>query len=309
MLTTPGPGSPDALVLGIDVGGTLIKAGLLDSAGNVQHLERRPTGASAGPAAVIETILSFAGEMVADRPVRAVGIGVPGIVDSVAGVARYAANVGWRDVPFARLVAERLGVPAVLGHDVRNGAIAEARQGVGAGQTSVYFVAIGTGIAGGLVRNGVVDEGATGQAGEIGHLVVRPGGPVCGCGNRGCLEAIASAARIAAAYTGVTGEAVTADVVADRVTAGDAVAQRIWTGAVEALADALVAQTVLADPGCIVIGGGLSLAGATLLEPLRAALRPRLTFRDPPPLLLGALGDQAGLVGAGLRAWDMVGAG
>lgn len=322
----PAPGlhrqPPADVVLAMDVGGTLIKAGLVDARGDVVREARRPTGVEAGPEAVIDGILSFAGDLTSGQPVRAVGIGVPGVVDGAAGIARYAANLGWRDVPFARLMSDRIGVPAVLGHDVRNGALAEARLGAGAGgaggagfggeggvgDPSVYFVAIGTGIAGGLVRHGELDNGATGQAGEIGHLVVRPGGLPCNCGNRGCLETIASASRIAAAYRAATRANATARLVADRARAGEPVAGRIWADAVDALADALTAMIVLTDPGSIVIGGGLSLAGATLLDPLLAALPPRLTFREPPPVLLGLLGDRAGLIGAALRAWDLVGA-
>lgn len=294
------------LIAALDVGGTMIKAGLIGPDGTVHHAERHPTGVRRGPDAVIEGILGVAAALARRAPVRGVGLGVPGIVDSAAGIARYAANLGWRDVPFARLVTERLGLPAVLGHDVRNGALAEARLGAGAGMPSVYFLAIGTGVAGGQVSGGIVDDGASGQAGEIGHLVVRPRGPRCNCGNRGCLEAIASASRISAAYRRRSRSRGSAADVARLVEAGDPVASAVWSDAVAALADALAAQVVLADPGCIVIGGGLSLAGPTLLTPLRAALTERLTFREPPPIRPAALGDRAGMVGAALRAWDML---
>jgi glucokinase len=293
-------------VAAIDVGGTVIKAGLVDPGGSVRHEERHPTGVERGPAVLVESILDIAAGLVRRGGAPMVGIGVPGIVDSAAGIARYAANLGWREVPFAALVTERLGVPAVLGHDVRNGALAEARLGAGVGADSVYFLAIGTGIAGGQVRDGVVDDGATGQAGEIGHLVVRPGGPLCNCGNHGCLEAVASAARIGSAYRAATGIDASAAEVGRLVAAGDAAAQRVWSEAVAALADAVTAQIVLTDPGRIVVGGGLSLAGQVLFEPLAAALPPRLTFREAPPVVPAALGDRAGLVGAALRAWDLL---
>ncbi len=303
------PTGPDSAAAGspiatLDVGGTVIKAGLVDPDGTVRHEERHATGVQRGPVAVVATILEVAAGLVRRGGAAMVGIGVPGIVDSEAGIARYAANLGWRDVPFVRLLEDRLGVPAVLGHDVRNGALAEARLGAGAGAASVYFLAIGTGIAGGQVTSGVVDDGASGQAGEIGHLVVRPGGPACNCGNRGCLEAIASASRIAAAYRELTGTEASAAEVARLVADGDAAAGQVWSVAVDALADALAAQVVLTDPGRIVIGGGLSLAGPVLLDPLAAALPARLTFRAPPPLVAARLGDRAGLVGAALRAWD-----
>jgi glucokinase len=294
-------------VAALDVGGTVIKAGLVDPDGTVRHEQRHPTRVDRGPEALVASILDLAADLVHRGGAGMVGIGVPGIVDSAAGIARYAANLGWREVPFARLLRDRLGVPAVVGHDVRNGALAEARLGAGVGAPSVYFLAIGTGIAGGQVNGGVVDDGATGQAGEIGHLVVRPDGPRCNCGNRGCLEAVASASRIASAYRDLTGQDASAAEVARLVADGDRAARQVWTVAVDALADALAAQIVLTDPGCVVIGGGLSLAGPTLFDPLAAALPPRLTFRGPPPIRPAQLGDRAGLVGAALRAWDLMG--
>ncbi len=292
------------LIAALDVGGTMIKAGLVARDGTVHHAERHATAVRRGPEALIETILSVAAGLTRHPGVRGVGLGVPGIVDSTAGIAHYAANLGWTDVPFTALLRDRLNLPAVLGHDVRNGALAEARLGAGSGMPSVYFVAIGTGVAGGQVNGGVVDDGASGQAGEIGHVVVRPRGPRCGCGNRGCLEAIASASRIAAAYRRRSRQRGSAADVARLVESGDPIASAVWREAVAALADALATQVVLGDPGCIVIGGGLSLAGPALFEPLRAALAGRLTFRSAPPIVPALLGDRAGMVGAALRTWD-----
>lgn len=313
-LAADGPVDPPAPVtVAVDVGGTAIKCGLVDAAGHLVHEERHPTGARCGPDAVVATIVSVAADLAGAARgfggAAAVGLGVPGIVDGAAGVARYAANIGWRDVPFAALVADATGLRAVLGHDVRNGALAEARRGAGAGRRSVYFLAIGTGVAGGLVVDGQIEDGATGQAGEIGHLTVRRGGPRCRCGGRGCLEAIASASRIAARYRRAARGRGTARDVARLVDADDPVATAVWTEAIAALADALAAQVVLADPGCIVLGGGLSLAGETLRAPLAAALAERIAFRTPPPLLLAGLGDRAGLIGAALRAQDVCAAG
>ncbi len=302
-LTTAGRGGP--LVAALDVGGTSIKAALVDRSGGALSQVRRPTGVAAGPDAVVRGIVDLAGELAATAGVVAVGLCVPGAVDAAAGIARVAVNLGWRDVPLVSLVAERTGLPAALGHDVRTAALAEARWGAGAGAGSSFYVAIGTGIAGGLARDGRVDDGASGLGGEIGHLVVQPGGPPCRCGNSGCLEVYASASRIADRYAALTGRSgVEASGVAALVITGDAAAQQVWTQAVTALADALAAATVLMDPGRFVIGGGLSLAGPTLLDPLREALAQRMTFRAAPPVELSVLGDRAGMLGAALRAWD-----
>lgn len=294
------------MVAALDVGGTSIKAGLVAEDGTVVREARRPTGAEDGPQAAIDRILTFAADLADSDNVRAVGLGVPGVVDGDAGIARYAANLGWRDVPFGQLLSDRLGLPVALGHDVRLGALAEAVRGAGTGAATVYFMAIGTGIAGGMVNRGRVDNGASGQAGEVGHLVVRPGGPLCGCGNHGCVESIASASRIGRSYSELTGKAASARDVVDLLPTGDAAAQQVWDDAVAALADALAAVTVLQDPGMIVIGGGLSLAGDVLTTPLAAALAQRLTFRTAPPIVVTELGDRAGLAGAGLLAWELL---
>ena len=294
------------VVAALDVGGTSIKAALVDRDGRVTFEARRPTGVEFGPAAVVDRILQTAHELmnINGFDVRAVGVCVPGTVDSQAGIARHAVNLGWRDVPLVALLAERTSVPVALGHDVRTAVLAEARSGV-APRGSMFFVAIGTGIAGGLAREGIVDDGASGLAGEVGHLVVRPDGPACRCGNRGCLETIASASRISDRYAALTGrENVSAQRVAELVRAGELAAQTIWGEAVAALADALAAVTVLMDPGRFVIGGGLSLAGPTLSDPVETALAKRLTFHPPPPISLSVLGDHAGALGAAIRAWD-----
>jgi glucokinase len=298
----------DQVVVALDVGGTSIKAALIDELGTVELMTRRSTGVEFGAAAVVAGIVDLAAELAAhpDFDVRGIGVCVPGTVDAAAGIARYAANLGWGDTPFVALIRQRTGLPVTLAHDVRTAVLAEARRGAGAGTGSMFFLAIGTGIAGGLARDGVVDDGATGLSGEIGHLVVRPDGPPCHCGNRGCLEAIASASRISLRYAALTGAdpSISAREIAERVRNGEQAAQQIWTEAVDALADALAAVTVLMDPGRFVVGGGLSLAGQLLTDPLETALARRLTFRPPPPISLSVLGDQAGVMGAAVRAWD-----
>ncbi|MEH1015262.1 ROK family protein [Micromonospora sp. CPCC 206060] len=299
----------DQVVVALDVGGTGMKCALVGIDGRVRHVERHATGAERGPQAVVATILDvadgLAGKAHADglRPV-ACGVAVPGVVDEAAGVAVWSANVGFRDVPLRDLVATRLGVPAALGHDVRVGGLAEARLGAARGSRHVLFIAIGTGIAASHVVDGTAFAGAHGAAGEFGHILVRPDGPRCGCGRPGCLEAVASASAVARRYTEVTGNtADTADVVA-RATAGEAAAGQVWRETVEALADGLATAHSLLDVDTIVLGGGLAQAGPDLLDPLRAALRERMTFHREPRLVTAALGDEAGCLGAALLALD-----
>lgn len=291
-----------------------MKAALAAASGELLHQARRPTGRERGPDAVVEGILDFAGELRAygeerfGEPAAAAGIAVPGIVDEEQGVAAYSANLGWRDVPLRRLLAERLGgVPVALGHDVRTGGLAEGRIGAGKGADRFLFVPLGTGIAGAIGIDGRVEAGAHGFAGEIGHIVVRPGGAPCPCGQRGCLERFASAAAVSEAWSAACGdpEADAADC-AKAVASGDPNAVRVWHEAVDALADGLVTALTLLDPRTLIIGGGLAEAGETLFTPLREAVRRRVTFQKLPSVVPAALGDTAGCLGAGLLAWDLL---
>ncbi|WKU02709.1 ROK family protein [Micromonospora sp. HUAS LYJ1] len=306
---TEGPPGDDRVVVALDVGGTGMKCALVRPDGSVLHAERHPTDAGRGPTAVVETVLAVA-EGLAERahaagstPV-ACGVAVPGVVDEAAGVAVWSANVGFRDVPLRTLVGTRLGLPAALGHDVRVGGIAEARLGAGRDARHVLFVAIGTGIAAAHVVAGSAAVGAHGAAGEIGHILVRPDGPRCGCGRPGCLEALSSASAVARRYAELGGATASAADVAGRAAAGEELAGRVWREAVEALADGLATGQALYDVDTMVIGGGLARAGGQLLDPLRAALRERMTFHREPRLVAAALGDEAGCLGAALLALD-----
>jgi glucokinase len=291
-------------VISIDVGGTGMKCALVDGAYRVLHTERHPTGRERGPDAVIETILAVASGLSGKADVRAVGVVVPGIIDEVNGIARYSANVGFKDVPLRALLQERLGLPAVLGHDVRAGGLAEARLGAGRGKAQVLVVPIGTGIAAAHVVNGVVNSGAHGAYGEIGHIVVRPGGPKCGCGLYGCLEALASASALQRSYFEVTGEVASAAEIAAKVRT-DKRAKRVWDDLVDALSDGLLTGQALYDPELVVIGGGLAESGELLLNPLRRAFKKKATFHRVPKIVRAKLGDEAGCLGAALLALDL----
>jgi glucokinase len=307
-----GSGTPARdVVVAIDVGGTGMKCALVDARGNVVHTERHATGAERGPEAVVGTILDIAaglGERAragGDRLVAA-GIAVPGVIDEANGVAVWSANVGFRDVPLRHLLQERLGVPATLGHDVRAGGLAEARLGAGQEFDHVLVVPIGTGIAAAHVVHGKAFAGAHGAAGEIGHIIVRPGGRPCGCGAAGCLEAEASASAIGKAYTARTGHPATAADVVRQAGLGDPDAVAVWGEAIDALADGLRTGLTLYDPEVIVIGGGLAEAGEALLGPLDKALAGKLTFQYRPAMVRAALGDAAGCLGAALLALSIV---
>ncbi|MEV6318922.1 ROK family protein [Streptomyces sp. NPDC051776] len=303
-------------VIALDVGGTGMKAAVVAADGALLHETRRPTGRDRGPDAVVASILAFAEELRQEglvrfgEPAAAAGVAVPGIVDEAGGVAVYAANLGWRDVPLRALLSERLGgVPVALGHDVRTGGLAEGRLGAARGADRFLFLSLGTGIAGAIGIEGRIEAGAHGCAGEIGHIVVRPGGPSCGCGRAGCLETLSSASAVAVAWAAASGdpEAGAAEC-AKAVESGDPRARAVWDEAICALADGLVTGLTLLDPRTLIIGGGLAAAGDTLFSPLRAAVEDRITFQTVPHIVPAALGDIAGCLGAGLLAWDLLSA-
>ncbi|GAA1352798.1 ROK family protein [Saccharothrix algeriensis] len=287
------------LVVGVDVGGTATKAVLVDGPRVVAETSR-PTPRP-GPG-VVERVLDVVSGLVAELdPGRSpVGVVVPGIVDEARGAGVWSENLGWRDVPFAALLAERFARPVAFGHDVRAGGLAEAAAGGGRGARDALFLPVGTGIAAALVLGGRVHD-AGGYAGEIGHVDVGHGEP-CACGRTGCLEAVASASAIARRFTARTGRRARAVDVAGLVAAGDADARAVWRDAVEALALALAWTAGVLAPEVVVVGGGLSAAGGLLLDPLAEALGRRLTFQRRPRLVAAELGGLAGCRGAALLA-------
>jgi glucokinase len=300
------------LVAAVDVGGTRIKAALVDRSGAelVALTEPTPAGLDV-PGALVAAVVAAVDalrERAADagraaEPFRC-GVVVPGIVDDEAGVARWSANLGWRDLSVVEPLTEALGMPVALGHDVRAGLVAETRFGAAQGFSDVLFMPIGTGIAGALMLDGRVVV-AHGWSGELGHVVVVPDGPLCGCGGHGCLEALASASAIERAYAASTGERRTGDAIAQRVAEGDAAAVAVWTTAVDALARAVVTSTTLTGVSRVLVGGGLARSGEVLLHPLREAVQASLTFQRMPTIVQAALGDRAGCLGAACLAFDL----
>jgi glucokinase len=304
---------PDArdVVVAVDVGGTRVKAALVASPMDVLAEVTAPTPYDIGRdigatvADIVSRLLSATSD--ADRPVRlaACGVVVPGLVDEGAGVGKFSVNLRWRDLPIRDVVASRTGLPTVVGHDVRAGLLAETRLGAARGARNAVFIAIGTGIAGALVLDGAVIS-ADGWAGELGHLVVDSAGPVCACGQRGCLETISSAASVERAYAAEAGTPVSAEEIARRVAAGEGAAERVWARAVAGLASAIVTTVTLTGVELVLIGGGLGQSGDTLLAPLRTNVTGRLTWQRAPRIERAALGDRAGTLGAACLAWDVL---
>jgi glucokinase len=304
-----GHGGGDDVVVAVDVGGTAIKGLAVRRDRRVIRRARVRTRADQGQDRVIARIADVCAELVGDvldadsRPPAALGVALPGVVDEAAGVGRFSANLGWRNAPVGELLRKRFDLPVAVCHDVRAAGLAEGRLGAATGALDFLLVQIGTGIAGALVLGGRPYAGAHGLGGELGHIIVDPQGPQCGCGGRGCLETIASAAAIARRYgeRSNTRRADAAAVVA-RVRAGDLVAGQVWAEAVDALAIVLATYQNTLDPELVVIGGGLAGASGALLGPLGRALEARLSFQHQPDLAVSPLGADAGCLGAAIIA-------
>ncbi|MFJ5955667.1 ROK family protein [Paenarthrobacter sp. NPDC092416] len=300
-------GAAEAAVLAFDVGGTDIKAGLVDAAGQVLGMRRVPTPLDAArPAeAILDRLAELAGELAAefpDIPARAAGVIVPGIVDSIAGIGIYSANLGWRNFPFTAEAEKRFGVPVAFNHDVRSAAAVEHQFGGSKDFDDVVVMVVGTGIAAAVFSGGEAVT-AGGFAGELGHALVPD--PDAGQGSNGAtiLEAVGSAGAIAKRYSAKSGTAVDGarDVLA-RATSGDELAARIWADAVDALAFTICQCVNIIGTEAVVIGGGLAEAGDDLLEPLRARVNGILDFQRRPLIMQAQLGQDAGLLGAALNA-------
>lgn len=315
----------DGAVLAIDVGGTSVKGAVVTSDAIVRRACSTPTRVAldrGGHVPVVEVVEAFAMRLAAEteqltgRAPRAVGIAAPGVVDEDSGIVHFSANVAWSEAPLRRRLGELLGVPATLLHDVRAAALGEARLGAAISSPDFLFVAIGTGIGGGLVLGGAPRPGRHRMAAEIGHLVVDPSGEPCGCGAVGCLETVASATAVAQRYLGRAQQDADAGAATDRVDAkevlrraqaGDAVALGVLAEAVEALALALVACQTILDIDLVVLGGGMAAAGEALTAPLGRALRHRCGFRRVPTVRQSALGSDAGVIGTAVAAWGLLG--
>ncbi|MFC5500691.1 ROK family protein [Lysinimonas soli] len=287
-------------VLGIDIGGTSIKARLADGDDLTLGTWREPTPAQdPSGASTAEVIGAMVERARRTAPLGAVGVVVPGIVDDDAGVCIHSVNLGWHDLPIRDILQRRVDLPMAFGHDVRAGALAESLTGAAAGVVGpVVFIPIGTGVASALIIDGAVISSG-GWAGEIGQVILDSGPHA---GHR--VEEIASATGIARRAGQPNALAV-----AELVTAGDAVATAAWDEGIDVLADALAWIDAIVAPEMIVLGGGLAEAGELLTRPLERALVRRLPSTRIPALSRARHGDAAAMIGAGYLARRRLGAG
>jgi glucokinase len=310
--------------IGIDVGGTRARAFLVAEDGRVlgEELAEMPAD---DVEASLDTLYRLASDVAEDGRPSAVGIGSAGMVDFDAGVIRFSPNQAWQEVPLRDLVGERTGLPCVLDNDANAAAWGEYRFGAGRGHDDLLLVTVGTGIGGGIVSGGALVRGAHGFAAEIGHIVVEPGGPWCGCGNRGCWEQVASgraldrAAREAAVSRPDSLIARLAGAqppeglhVWEAARRRDRMATSILETVGRRLGEGIGGLVNVLDPSAVVVGGGVADIGDLLLEPAREAYLDTVEapdHRPAVPILAAALGNRAGGIGAATLALDLAGPG
>jgi len=309
------------LTIGVDVGGTKVAAGLVDSSGTILARTRRPTP-SASPADVEDVIAECVRELVDDPAaaagVEAVGIGAAGFITADRSVVLVAPNLSWRNEPLREAVAERIGLPVVVENDGNAAAWAEFRFGAGRGEQHLVVVTVGTGIGGGIVLNGELYRGRYGIGAEFGHMRVSESGRRCGCGQHGCWEQYCSgrallheAREIADVQRGYgkrllelgdgRPEGIEAIEVTQAAREGDPAALDCFEEVGSWLGQGLADLAAVLDPGAFVIGGGVADAGELLVAPARRVFDERLTGTHARPqaeIRLAELGNDAGLVGA-----------
>lgn len=313
------------LALGMDLGGTSIKVGVVTCQGTIVGRGLQLTEAYRGVADVVDNMVKAAKQAMEEAEVtpedlEGVGIGAPGTCDGPRGIVVSGTNLGWQDVPLAAMVQDALGLPSFLDNDANCAALGEQWCGAGVGSQHMLMLTLGTGVGGGLILDGRIYHGARGWAGEFGHMPVVGNGTPCNCGRRGCLETVASASAIAreaqhlidadqapllAKRAAAQGRIVDARLVISAARDGDPVACQILRTAGGHLGWVVAALVGALNPERVVVGGGVAEAGDLILEPLRVVVRERAM---PGPesvvsVIPAALGNDAGLVGAASLVW------
>jgi glucokinase len=311
------PSRSDPLTVGIDIGGTKVLGAVVDATGAVVAVDRRATEGH-DVRAVEDTIVDLVTGFASTYDVAAVGIGAAGFVDATRTVVMFSPHLNWRREPLRARVAERVKLPVVVDNDANTAALAECRFGAGRGHRFVLCVTLGTGIGGALVIDQRVYRGANGMAGEFGHVQVVPDGHRCECGNRGCWEQYASGnalvrdarelvragspmAQHLRDLVGGDVEALDGPQITQAARDGDPLSIELFADVGAWLGVGLAGMTAAFDPGCIIIGGGVSDAADLLLTPTRRAFSRSLTgrgHREEPVIVQAELGPSAGFIGA-----------
>ena len=312
------------VVVGVDIGGTKVLAGVVDADGAVTATARRTTpGRRVVTSRVEDALVEAILEAADGRPLIGAGVAAAGFVDSAGERVMFAPHLPWQGEPLRDLLEDRLGCPVALDNDANCAARAEAHHGAARGAGSALVITMGTGIGGAVLLDGVVVRGANGMAGEFGHMQVVPDGHACECGRRGCWEQYSSGNALVRDVRGLMADEpsvlaemsdgnpdlITGPMVTSAAEQGDLVARRAFASVGDWLGVGTANLVAAFDPELVVVGGGVSAAGERLLDPARAALHRALVgaaHRGVPRIVAAELGPQAGMIGAALLVQDRV---
>lgn len=311
--------------IGIDLGGTYIKYGLMSEVGEIIEKGKVPTPAGCDYAETVEVIASAVrGIAKPGASVCGLGIGAPGVVDGEKGIVRLSGNLGWENKPLASDLSGALGIPVTLANDANAAAFGEYVCGAGKQYNSIVLITLGTGVGSGIVLNGKLFEGNEGAGAELGHEVIRFGGEKCACGKRGCFEAYASATALikqtkrAMEKDGQSKlwqlcesdiNKVNGKTAFDGAAAGDKTAKRVVNNYLRYLSEELANIANTFRPEVILIGGGISAQGENLTKPLQKRLDKLMLGHGayaPVRIKAASLGNDAGLVGVAMLAKEKV---
>ena len=308
--------------IGIDVGGTNVKIALVNNNGEIVYSNTVPTYANMGYEYTVNNIKDAIKNLMIEtktskNDIEGIGFDFPGQVDCKTGVVKLAPNIpGWVNIPIGKMIEDEFGIPTRIDNDVRCAALAELKFGAGVGCQNFVCITVGTGIGSGLVINGKLVRGAANAAGEIGHIKLQmKDGPLCGCGDYGCLEAFASGPAIVAMAQEyikggksakfremASGGEITPYIVAKAAEEGDPVAKRIFDIVGEYIGIGLTSVINLLNPEKVIVGGGVAECGELLLAPIRKTIKERaMTVAGSSVEIVSAkLGNTAGVVGASM---------
>lgn len=291
--------------IGIDLGATFVKIGLVDNRGKVCFRRKIQTPLDAKKALLIDAIINNIRDIIREsgKEVSGVGIGVPGPVDSKKGVVHYFPNIkGWKEVPLKSILEKKLGLCVMLDNDVNAMTLGEFVFGAGRGSRNIVCLTLGTGVGGGIIIDGKLYRGSSMTAGEIGHMPINEIGPICNCGGIACLERYIGNRYILENAKKIFGNSVTLEKVSELAGSGNKKAILIWSGVAEKLGVALSQVVNLLNPDKIVIGGGVSKAGLFILNPLRKEIKRRAMKNQAAhvKIVLAKLGADAGIIGSSL---------
>ena len=311
--------------LGVDIGGTKIKAAALDINGAVLH-ENQAASPAGDQEKMVEAFKGLLHRIMDECRARnlnpkAVGVASAGYVLQKEGIIVSAPNIAFNMVPLRRIAAEATGIPAFLDNDANAAAAGERLAGVAKGSKNFVYLTLGTGVGGGVYANGLILRGSRGMAAELGHIVIDPRGPACGCGRRGCLEAMASGnalGRIGSEIAKLDGDtlmvemaggdpaSITGRIVTGAAAEGDAAAVRALEAWSANLASGIVDYIHIFDPEMVVLGGGVAESGDLFIDSVRDAVaREGIgALVEGVEILITELGNEAGVVGAAALAWE-----